>query len=269
MSYQQPPNTGQWQPQQPFPPQQPSNPNNPPYQQQPWPQQQPHTSYPPHPEWQPQQQPNPNYQQYPQQPMPPQQQPPQKKKSRALLWIVLGVVGVLVLGCIGTVAAITTAARNTSTATFSTLATSIATTNTTPSTSGQVGKVGQTITVQDIATTLVSVKPLAADEFTKPKPGNEFIVVHIKMVNHSTGEISYNPFDFHVRSGSGNITDEEFAPLQTYTANNELQSGKLSSGGNVEGDMIFQVGKSDHKAQLTWQPSFFGNAGDNGWLLGI
>jgi flagellar basal body-associated protein FliL len=259
----------QWQ-QQPFPSQPPSNPNYPPYQQQ-----QPNTNYPSNPQWPsqqpmyPQQQPPPNYQQYPQQPMPLQQPPPQKKKSRALLWIVLVVVAVLVLGCIGSVIAVTSAARNASTATISTLATSVATTsaNNTPSTSGQVAKVGQTITVQDIAATLISVKTLPNDQYSPAKPGNTYIVAHVKLVNHSSAEVDYGPFDFHVKSSSGNITDGDFT--SSYTGNDQLNTGKLSPGGSVEGDLIFQTGKSDHKAQLTWQPSFFGNAGDNGWLLGL
>ncbi len=146
---------------------------------------------------------------------------------------------------------------------------------TTPASSGnapggsQIGKVGQTITLDNVATTLVSVKTLAADEFVKPKPGNEFIVVHVKIVNNSTAEQDYNPFDFHARSGSGNITDEEIVTPRSYTSNNSLPGGKLSPGGTVEGDIVFQVPKNDHQAQLTWQPSFFGNAGDNGWNLGL
>ena len=186
-----------------------------------------------------------------------------------LLWIVLAVVAVLVLGCIGSVMALTNAAKNTSTATLSTLATNVATTgaNNTSSTTGQVAKIGQTITVQDIAATLTSVKILPNDQYSPAKPGNTFIVVHVKLVNHSSGEVDYNPFDFHVKSASGNITDEEFT--SSYTGNNQLNSGRLSPGGSVEGDIVFQTGKSDHKAQLTWQPSFFGNAGDNGWLLGL
>ncbi len=139
----------------------------------------------------------------------------------------------------------------------------------TPTPASVVSKVGGTITLNEVAVTLVSVKRLAGDEFTQPKAGNEFIVVHVKIVNKSSSEVDYNPFDFHVRSGSGNITDEEFSLPSSYTANNMLSSGKLSAGGNVEGDIGFQVKKGDHAAQLTWQPSFLGNAGDNAWNLGL
>src|SRR6266700_3749623 len=218
----------------------------------------------------------PNEQTYTPQPYPPYPpgqpyyppQPPPKKR-RTGLWIALGIIAVLVFACIG-VSAI--ALRGASSAVNS-VATSVATftpaSGNTPVTSANnVSKVGGTITLNDVATTLVSVKKLAGDQFTQPKPGNQFIVVHIKMVNNSTGEVDYNPFDFHARSGAGNITDEEVPP-STYTANNELSSGKLSAGGNVEGDIIFQVPKNDHKAQMTWQPNFLGNAGDNAWNLGL
>ena len=181
------------------------------------------------------------------------QQPP-KKKSRAWLWIVLGVVGVLVCSCIGFGVL---AGKNTQ-PTTNTASSSTSASTTAPSSGSQVAKVGQTITVSDVATTLVSVKLLAADQFTKPKSGNEFIVVHVTIVNKSSSEIDYNPFDFHIRSGSGNITNEEIIAPSTYTGNNVLNSGKLSLGGTVEGDIILQVPKGDHKAQLTWQPSFLG-----------
>ena len=256
-------------------------PTNEPWQQpnyQPYPQQSPppNTFYPPQ---QPYQtggvppSPNQPYQPYPpQQPMYPPQQPmypPPRKKSRIWLWIVLGVVGVVVLGCIGISALVINAAKNTTSSTISTVDTAVATTSSgnTPLSTGHVAKVGQTITIQDIAATLISVKKLPDDRYSPASPGNMYIVVHIKLVNNSSGEVDYNMFDFHVKSGSGNITDESFT--SSYTGNNQLNSGKLSPGGSVEGDIVFQTGKSDHKAQLTWQPTFFGNAGDNGWLLGL
>ena len=217
--------------------------------------------------YQPQQQYNQQWQQPPMYPPVVIMQPTQKKASLLWLWIVLGVVGVLLFGCIGFFVLVGTALKSTTTGTINTVSTTTSSTNT-PS-SSQIGKVGQTITVDSVATTLVSVKTLAADEFTKPKAGNEFIVVHIKIVNNSGGEQNYNVFDFHVRSGSGNITDEEFSPPQSYTSNNLLNSGKLSAGGSVEGDIVFQVPMNDHKAQLTWQPNYFGNAGDNAWNLGL
>src|SRR6266567_2067492 len=201
--------------------------------------------------------------------LPPPYPPPQpQRKSRTWLWIVLGVGIFLVLSCAGLIALAAIGSRSTTTITTpSTAATSNtpAAGNTPAATQAPagVGKVGSTITVNDVATTLVSVKKLAADQYNQPKAGNQFIVVHARIKNNSTGEVDYNDFDFHVRSGNGNITDEEFVSLNSYTANNILTNGKLSPGGSVEGDLIFQVKKGDHAAELTWQPNILGNAGDN------
>src|SRR5256886_13792591 len=102
----QPPNEGRPQPpQQPYyPPQQYGQPPN---EGRPQPPQQPY--YPPQQPYGPP---------YPQQPM--YQPPPPKKRSRAWLWIVLGVLAVLLLGCAGIVALITSAAKTTNTGTVAT-----------------------------------------------------------------------------------------------------------------------------------------------------
>jgi len=111
--------------------------------------------------------------------------------------------------------------------------------------------------------------PLQADEFNTPQAGNEYIVVRVKLVNNSGAEVTYNPFDFHVKSGTGNITNTDFSTPQSYTANNILNYGTLAVGGSVEGDIIFQVPIGDHKAELTWQPNILGNEGDYVWSLGL
>jgi Domain of unknown function (DUF4352) len=209
------------------------------------------------------------------------QPPPQKKKSGKLKWVLIS-LGVLLVLCIGACAliasAFNTAANQVANGTITTPTTSTSsnttssssnTTSTSNNTSSPVvGKVGQTITVDSVGCTLVSVTVIAGDEFTQPKPGNEFIVVHVKIHNSNSQQTDYNEFDFHAKSGSGNITDFEIAP-STYTANNELNSGQLDPGGTVEADIIFQVPAGDHKAELTWQPNFFGNTTQNAWNLGL
>src|SRR6266849_6629636 len=208
----------------------------------------------------PYQQPSPQYYQQPYNYPPPMMQlPPPQKPDRGR-----EIAGFVIAGIILIVVLVGVANSQSNNGASSTKTSS---TNT-GSTSSQIAEVGQSITVDNVATTLVSVNLLPADQYTLPKPGNEFIVVHVQLVNNSSSEVDYNPFDFHVRSGSGNITDEVIPP-STYLANNELNSGKLSPGGTVEGDIIFQVPKNDHQAQLTWQPNIFSNAGDHPWNLGL
>jgi len=129
-------------------------------------------------------------------------------------------------------------------------------------------KVGDTITVNGVDCTLISVLIIQGDEFSQPKAGNEFIVVHVKLVNNSGTDANYNEFDFHARTSSGNVTDPEASP-STYTANDELNYGTLSQGGNVEGDIILETPKGDHGAELSWEPAFDSNSTDNLWNLGL
>jgi Domain of unknown function (DUF4352) len=132
-----------------------------------------------------------------------------------------------------------------------------------------VAKVGQAITVDQVACTVTSAQVLQKDEYIAPKQGQQFIVVHVKLANNGTSEQSYNPFDFHARSSSGNITETEIAVPTTYTANNQIQSGKLAPGGKVEGDIVFQIPVGDAKAQMTWSPSFFNTSSQYAWVLGV
>src|SRR5260221_9037830 len=118
-------------------------------------------------------QPYPSYP--PGQPLYPPPGPPPKKR-RTGLWIALGVIAVLLFACIGVSAIALRGAGNA----VNSVATSVATftpgTSSTPVTSANnVSKVGGTIRLNDVATTLVSVKKLAGDQFTQPKPGNQFI----------------------------------------------------------------------------------------------
>lgn len=130
-------------------------------------------------------------------------------------------------------------------------------------------KVGATITANGVSCTLVSVKSINGDEFTQPKSGDIFVLVHVKIVNKSGNEFDYSGIDFHGKSGAGNITDAEAVPPSTYTANKYLDDGKLANGGTVEGDLVIEVPKGDHQAELTWSPSIFDNSTDNAWLLGL
>ena|SRR5258708_3730730 len=209
----------------------------------------------------------PNYQPQPQynQQYPPQQPyyPPPQKKSHKGLWITLGIIAaVLVFGCVAISAIITNSAKGVVTNAIATKDTSGTTTS-----SSTTAKVGQTITLDGVQATLTSVKTHAGTDFDKPKAGNEYVIVHEKIHNTSSTEQSYNAFEFHVKSGAGNITDEQ---IVSFTNNSDaLNSGTLTAGGTVEGDLVFQVKQHDSKAELTWQPSFFGQQGENGWLLGL
>lgn len=199
--------------------------------------------------------------QQPPYPQPPTSAPPQAPKKKNTLLIVFSVLGAVVLGvcllCGGALALASLRGGTTTTPGTGS--------DNTPGTSNGTAKVGDTITVDSVGCTLVSAAVWQSpNQFIKPKAGNQFVRVHVKLHNGSSSEVSYSEFDFHAKSGSGNITDAELT-----TNDNDLDSGKLAAGGSTEGDIVFQVPKGDHAAQLTWQPSFFGNSDDHAWLLGV
>ena len=247
-------------------PEQPSNPYQP---------QQTEPGVPPPPSYQ--QQPWTQYQQPYQPPMqpgmyPPPQQP--KKRNRALFWIGGGCLALIVLGIIFVVIAVASAGHVVTTtinnaAATATADTSSSTNSSSSSNSGnQVSKVGGTITLNGVQATLVSAKVYNAGAYNPPNPGNEYVLVKVHLHNTSSNEEMYNIDDFHLKSGTGNITDPD--SLSFDTSLNGLNYGTLAAnGGTADGDIVFQMKIGDHKAELTWQPSFFQNAGDNGWILGL
>jgi cytoskeletal protein RodZ len=162
-----------------------------------------------------------------------------------------------------------TSSDNTASSSNSSSSSSGTSTSSSQNSSGNtVAKVGQTITVDGIATTLLSVQKLSVGAYdTPPKSGDEYVVVQVKMVNTGPNEVAYNEYDFHVENGSGNITDSTFTT--SYNSKNGLNSGNLAAGGSVTGGIPFEVPIGDHQAKLTWQPSIFGNSTTYSWNLGL
>ncbi len=209
------------------------------------------------------QQPYPQYPQF-QQPV----YPPLPKKRGLWKFFAIGCGSLVILLVLIVAIAIAASSSNGSISTGTTT-TSQATGASQGSSGNAVAMVGQTITVNSVATTLVSVHPLpVGPDDIQPKTGNEYVVVRVKIVNNGTTETPYNEFDFHAASGAGNVIDADIAP-SAYTANYLLNSGTLTAGGSVSGDIIFQVPIGDHQAELTWQPNIFSNSTTYAWNLGL
>ncbi len=219
-----------------------------------------------------------NNPQYSQQPAQPQQGYPQQPPYQQLMmqapkkrvkwpWVaggcgcltVLAIIGIVIIASSAATVSHVTGNRSNNSATMQSVP---------ASSSNTIAKVGQTITVDDVSCTLVSVKTLVADEFNKPKSGYQYIVVHITMKNASNDQVSYNPFDFHIKSANGNVTEADFMTPASYTANNTLNSGNLDPNGSVDGDIIMQAPLHDTKAELTWAASIFSSNTQYGWILG-
>lgn len=137
----------------------------------------------------------------------------------------------------------------------------------TPTATAAPARVGQALTSGGVSCTLVSIKPLAGDQFIAPKAGNVFLVARVWITNHSGGEYSYADSDFHAKTSAGVITGTALTP-STYTANVLLGGGSLTDGGTVIGDLIVEVPAHDHAAELTWSPGFFSDDTSLAWNLG-
>ncbi len=129
-------------------------------------------------------------------------------------------------------------------------------------------KVGDTITVDGVSTTLVSVKTIQPGEFDQaPKAGDSYFVLHVKVTNTGTNTANYNEIDYKILTGAGS-TDDTFAIVTSEPTDAMLGSGQLAAGGTKEGDLVYEIGTTDHGAKLVWQPSFDQSL-DNVWSLGL
>lgn len=186
---------------------------------------------------------------------------PQKKKSHKVVWSVLAVGLVVVIAfCAIVVSAMNGVSKVVSGSPTTSSGSSSSSGNT-------IAKVGQTITVDNVNCTVTSASVISGDDVSVPKKGDEFVVVHVKMVNTGQSDQSYNVFDFHTKSSSGNVVDMNLFTPSSYIANSLLDSGTLAAGGKVEGDMIGEIPIGDLKAELTWSPSFFGSSSQYAWTL--
>ncbi len=134
--------------------------------------------------------------------------------------------------------------------------------------STQAAKVGDTITVDGVSTTLMSVKTIQPGEIDQaPQAGDSYFVLHVKITNKGSNTEDYNEIDYKILTGAGS-TDDTPVILSTEPSNALLGAGQLAAGGTKEGDLVYEIGTTDHGAKLVWQPSFDQSL-DNVWGLGL
>jgi Domain of unknown function (DUF4352) len=130
-------------------------------------------------------------------------------------------------------------------------------------------QVGQTITVNGVSCTLISGNTIPDDGIGLLHPGDEWVVVHVKIVNQTNEDYHYALGDFNIISGTGNATLPTPAAPSTFHGTQIAITATLVPGGSTTGDIIFQVPQGDHNAELSWKPNFHGNTTDNVWQLNL
>lgn len=121
-------------------------------------------------------------------------------------------------------------------------------------TNEQVVAVGNENLLDGTSVTVTKVTRSADSESSKPAVGKEFIIITLEIENTGTSTLSYNPFDFKMRNGSGQMESQGFAG---YVSSKALGSGDLVKGGKVSGDLIFEEIKDDPDLMLIYTPNMF------------
>ncbi len=205
--------------------------------------------------------------------------PQQPKKRKTWLWVTLGIVGgVLILGIIGCSVLFSSISSLLNTANSTATITSVATS--TPDSTGNnsnagetkvaLSATGKTNVLQDVACTVTSVKIVPGDSDAQPKPGDEFIVIHVQIKNNSSDVQHYNPLDFAMIDSAGKSSNHIYLVPAAY--DNQLSFGDLAAGTSIEGDLVFEVSSSDHTQTFSWNPvanEFAGNPGEAKWVLDL
>ena len=115
--------------------------------------------------------------------------------------------------------------------------------------------VNQPVKKDNIELTVTKVEKSNGSEYDKPKSGMEFVIVTVKYKNAGSSDtISYNPFDFKMKNGKGQITDETFTTVNQDSA---LSSGNLAPGGEIEGSIAFEQPKGDKELVLQYTGNIF------------
>lgn len=121
-------------------------------------------------------------------------------------------------------------------------------------------KVGETVEIDGVHLTVNSVNFSEGSQYSKPKDGNQYVLVNVTIENKSKKTTNYNPFDFKL-DDAGNQT-----ALSEYIMNEDgsnpvtdaLNSGTLAEGGKVTGTMVGQA-KKDGKYKLIYTGNMFLN----------
>lgn len=92
----------------------------------------------------------------------------------------------------------------------------------------------------------------SVSDFEQAEPGQEFVVGNIQIENTAAETKSYNPFDFKIQTTGGQLLDTTFGTVAT-----PLNSGELTPGGKVMGNILFKVPVAAGPEYVIWKPNTF------------
>lgn len=158
--------------------------------------------------------------------------------------------------CISVAAVVNNTAKNVQSS-VNTALTAVATGTSAPATA-QHHKVGETVTGSTWQVAVANVKiDTKGDQFTQPKAGDVFVVVHVVVKNVSgQSETLSSLGNFTFRDTNGNTFTEEIGLGDKYTA----PDGAVNDGEQLQGDLVYQVPTGTKDYILYFQESSFGSS---------
>jgi hypothetical protein len=124
--------------------------------------------------------------------------------------------------------------------------------------------VGQLVAVGNIwQITVVSVTTSQGDDFSKPKTGNVYLVITLKLKNISNAEQDISTFNFVLRDAQGQQYNDTFvSSLPTEP------SGKVAAGAPLAGAIPYEVPIGAKKFTYSFQSDLF-SGGQTIWDLSV
>jgi hypothetical protein len=96
-----------------------------------------------------------------------------------------------------------------------------------------------------------------------PNIGDEFLVVHLRIVNRSDNDYHVNLGNFVVLDSSGQLDP----PLQQDFTRRKLREVQLVPGGHTFGTLVFEAPQGDRGAELIYAPDILNPGSRKVWLL--
>jgi len=117
--------------------------------------------------------------------------------------------------------------------------------------------IGDSIDHENRVLTVDSVERdwVSPSDFETPSEGNAYVLVELTLENESEEEVSFNPFHFEIQDGGGVIQGQALI-----TGINTLSSGNLAPGGEISGNLVFEVNEENiEELTLFYEPAFWGD----------
>lgn len=113
--------------------------------------------------------------------------------------------------------------------------------------SNRMFNMGDIVTYNDISYTIIKGETSKGTSYKKPKEGNQYLIITIRMKNHSKEKFHYSGNYFKMTNSLHEETGKIISPVN---AGRALYSGQLVVGGTKEGSLVFEQPIDDKDLKL-------------------